>query len=45
MQQKINLQMLPSEAASDELLKKHLAQACGVKEERVTGYTIFKKIY
>ena len=43
MQQKINLQMLPSEAASDELLKKHLAQACGVKEERVTGYTILKK--
>jgi uncharacterized FAD-dependent dehydrogenase len=43
MQQKINLQMLPSEAASDDLFKACLAQVCDVTEERITGYTILKK--
>src|SRR5687767_12334557 len=43
MQQKINLQMLPSEAASDDLLKTCLAQACDITEEQITGYTILKK--
>jgi uncharacterized FAD-dependent dehydrogenase len=43
MQQKINLQMLPSEAADDHYLKNTLAQACAVKAERITGYSILKK--
>src|SRR5688572_19884955 len=43
MQQKINLQLLPSEAASDSSLIKLISQACAVKEDRITGYIILKK--
>ena len=43
MQQKINLQLLPSEAASDSLLINLISQACAVKEDRITGYIILKK--
>ena len=43
MQKKISLQILPSEAANELLIKSLLAQACGVKETRVTGYNLLKK--
>jgi uncharacterized FAD-dependent dehydrogenase len=43
MQQNISLQMLPSEAADEVVFKKLLADACNVKAERLTGYTILKK--
>ena len=43
MQQKINLQLLPSEAASDSSLINLISQACAVKEDRITGYIILKK--
>jgi uncharacterized protein len=43
MQQKINLQILPSEAANEGLFKSLIAQACAVNISRITGYNILKK--
>src|SRR6187401_1023835 len=43
MQQKINLQLLPSEAVSDSFIINLISQACAVEEDRITGYTILKK--
>jgi uncharacterized FAD-dependent dehydrogenase len=43
MQQKINLQMLPSEAVNESLFKSLVAQACAVNIDRITGYSILKK--
>ena len=43
MQQKISLQVLPSEAENNELFKELLSQVCGVKSSRITGYTFLKK--
>jgi uncharacterized protein len=43
MQQKINVQVLPSEAADDVVLKNILADACAVPTHRVSGYTVLKK--
>lgn len=43
MQQKISLQMLPSEAANEVLVKNLLAQACLITSDRITGYHLLKK--
>lgn len=43
MQQKISLKALPSEAVDDNSLYNLLAQACAVKQQRITGYNILKK--
>src|SRR5215204_3001043 len=43
MQQKINLQLLPSEAVSDSFLINLISKACSVKEDRITGHIILKK--
>ena len=45
MQQKINLQLLPSEAVSDSFIINLISQACAVEEDRITGYTILKKSF
>jgi len=38
MQQTIILKLLPSEATDDSIIKKNIANSCGVKENAVTGY-------
>ena len=43
MQQKISLQILPSEAANDAVLKNLLAEACATNNDRISGYTILKR--
>jgi uncharacterized protein len=43
MQQKIQLQVLPSEAADDNLLKDLLAEACALKPQQISGYQLLKK--
>jgi uncharacterized protein len=43
MQQKVQLQVLPSEAADEELLKNRLAEACALTPQQVTGYRLLKK--
>ena len=43
MQQKINLQMLPSEAVNEDSFRNLVAQACAVNISRITGYNILKK--
>src|SRR5215216_4289779 len=43
MQQKISLQVLPSEEANEVVFKNIIAEACAVKMERITGYSILKK--
>ena len=42
MQKTITLKLLPSEAASDELIKQYIAQAEAVKIAAVSGFTILK---
>lgn len=43
MQQKISIQILPSEAFNESLFRNLLAQACMVTPDHITGYTILKK--
>jgi uncharacterized FAD-dependent dehydrogenase len=43
MQQKITIKVLPAEAANEQAIKQISAQACAVKPERITGFTILKK--
>lgn len=43
MQQKIQLQMLPSEAANEDLLKTRLAEEAGVRPQEISGYHLLKK--
>jgi uncharacterized protein len=43
MQKKLILNLLPSEAASDQLIKNHIAQAIAVKPSSVSGFTIQKR--
>jgi uncharacterized FAD-dependent dehydrogenase len=43
MQQKISIKVLPSEAANADVLLQIAAQACSVKQDRITGYNIIKK--
>jgi uncharacterized FAD-dependent dehydrogenase len=43
MQQTIILKLLPSEATDDSIIKKNIANSCGVKENAVTGYYLQKK--
>jgi uncharacterized protein len=42
MQKTLTLKLLPSEAASDESIKKYIAQATGKKTEDVSGFIILK---
>jgi uncharacterized protein len=42
MQKTISLKLLPSEAADEEQVKKHIAQSEAVNLSAVTGYTILK---
>lgn len=42
MQKTISLRLLPSEAASDTLLKQYIAQAEGAKVSSIAGFTILK---
>lgn len=42
MQKTVTLKLLPSEAANEVLVKKHIAQAEAVKADAVTGYNILK---
>lgn len=43
MQQKIVLKLLPSEAANDAIIKKHIAAAAGKKVASVSGYNISRQ--
>ena len=43
MQQKINVKLLPSEAADEAIIKKIIAEAAGNNESAITGYHILKK--
>jgi hypothetical protein len=43
MQQKISLKILPSEAADDSIIKKHIASAASKKLSSVSGFQIIKK--
>ena len=43
MQQTIILKLLPSEATDDSIIKKYIANSCGVKENAVTGFYLQKK--
>ena len=43
MQKIISLKLLPSEAASEQLVKKYLAVAAAVKTNSVSGYNILKQ--
>lgn len=43
MQQKIQLRLLPSEAADDLSIKKKIAASCSKKLSEVNGYTIVKR--
>src|SRR5689334_17105940 len=43
MQQKIQLQVLPSEAADESLLKNRLAEACALTPQQISGYQLLKK--
>ncbi len=43
MQKNITIKVLPSEAATSEILKEILAQACAVAVSEITGFTILKK--
>ena len=43
MQQKISLQLLPSEAADETIVKKLIANTSGKKESSVSGFHIIKK--
>jgi uncharacterized protein len=43
MQQKLTIKVLPSEAANEQSVKQLIGQACAVKPERVSGFTIVKK--
>jgi uncharacterized protein len=43
MQQKISLKLLLSEAVDDSIIKKYIANSCGVKENTVTGFHLTKK--
>ncbi|MDZ4796277.1 MAG: NAD(P)/FAD-dependent oxidoreductase [Bacteroidota bacterium] len=42
MQKTLSFRLLPSEAASETLVKKYIAQATTVTQSAVTGYTILK---
>ena len=42
MQKIISLRLLPSEAASDSIVKKYLAQALAVRLSSITGYNLIK---
>jgi len=42
MQKTLTLKLLPSEAASDQLIKKYIAQAEGIKIAGVSGFTVLK---
>jgi uncharacterized protein len=43
MQQKIQLQVLPSEAANESVLKNRLAEACSLTPYQISGYQLLKK--
>src|SRR5690606_32698291 len=43
MQQKISLKLLPSEAASEAVVKKLIAKTTGKKEASISGFFITKK--
>ena len=43
MQQKINLRLLPSEAADESLIKKALSRALGKKESSISGFSLLKR--
>jgi uncharacterized FAD-dependent dehydrogenase len=43
MQQKLNLKVLPSEAADPESLRARIAQACAIDPASLTGFTIDRK--
>ncbi|MGZ5190887.1 MAG: FAD-binding protein, partial [Flavisolibacter sp.] len=43
MQQQLILKLLPSEAASGELIKTHISQLLSVPAESVSGYNIIKQ--
>ncbi|MCD6011444.1 MAG: FAD-binding protein [Flavipsychrobacter sp.] len=43
MTKTITLSLLPSEAADEQGIKKHIAAECGVKEGRISGYHIQKR--
>jgi len=43
MQKRLNIKILPSEAADPQSIKQLLAQACAVKPAEITGYHIEKK--
>ena len=42
MQKKISLKLLPSESASDAIIKNYIATASGIDSSRVNGYNIIK---
>ena len=43
MQKKISIKLRPSEAADDATLRQLVAQACGVRNEQLTGYNLLKQ--
>ncbi|MFT3936514.1 MAG: FAD-dependent oxidoreductase [Chitinophagaceae bacterium] len=43
MQKEITCKLLPSEAASEEIVKQYIAQTAGVSKADITGYRIQKK--
>ena len=43
MQKKINIKLLPSEAAHRPTLESLVAKACGITTERITGLNILKQ--
>jgi uncharacterized protein len=43
MQQTITLKLLPTEAANDAVIKKYIANSCGVPESHVGGFYFTKK--
>jgi uncharacterized FAD-dependent dehydrogenase len=45
MQKNVFLQLLPSQTATEELIKKHVAQALAIAEKNITGFSIQRKSY
>ena len=45
MQKNIFLKLLPSQTATETLVKRHIAEALGVHEKNITGFYIQKKSY
>ncbi|HSN59539.1 MAG TPA: FAD-dependent oxidoreductase, partial [Ferruginibacter sp.] len=43
MQQNISLKLLPSQAASEDIIKQHIATTAGKKLQSITGFHILKK--